>query len=190
MDESINEWNDFVHGDMTSFNRLYKNHVQAMFDYAIRFTTDEELIKDCIHDVFFALYKNRTSMLPPDNIRLYVLISLKNRIFNALNYHSRFERLDKIEYTSEQAATVEHDFIDKEEAFMQTERIKTMLSVLSPRQRSVIYYRYIHELSISEIALLMNLNYQSTSNLLQKALIKIRKNNHLLTTLLIISLTH
>ena len=43
--------------------------------------------------------------------------------------------------------------------------IKRMMKILTPRQREVIYYRFIEELSYDDICQIMGLNYQSAYNL-------------------------
>lgn len=50
--------------------------------------------------------------------------------------------------------------------------IKRMMKILTPRQREVIYYRFIEELSYDDICQIMGLNYQSAYNLLQRSLQK------------------
>lgn len=47
-----------------------------------------------------------------------------------------------------------------------------MMKILTPRQREVIYYRFIEELSYDDICQIMGLNYQSAYNLLQRSLQK------------------
>lgn len=53
--------------------------------------------------------------------------------------------------------------------------IRTVLSLLTDRQREIIYYRYIEELSIEEIAVLTGMNYQSVQNTIQRSLKRIRE---------------
>ena len=53
--------------------------------------------------------------------------------------------------------------------------IRTVLSLLTDRQREIIYYRYIEELSIEEIAVLTEMNYQSVQNTIQRSLKRIRE---------------
>ncbi len=46
--------------------------------------------------------------------------------------------------------------------------------VLSPRQKEIIYYRFVEGLSYEEICQIMDMNYQSTQNLIQRSLKKLR----------------
>ena len=49
-----------------------------------------------------------------------------------------------------------------------------MMSVLTDRQREIIHYRYIKEMSIDEISKVTDMNNQSVSNSIQRALGRIR----------------
>ncbi|MCD8179056.1 MAG: sigma-70 region 4 domain-containing protein [Tannerellaceae bacterium] len=65
--------------------------------------------------------------------------------------------------------------IDAEHNRTQTELIQKILSHLTPRQKEIIYYKFIQELEYDQICELMDLNYQSARNLLQRSLKKIKE---------------
>lgn len=49
------------------------------------------------------------------------------------------------------------------------------MNQLTDRQREVIYHRFIEELSMEEIGVLMQMNTQSVQNLIQRSLKKMRE---------------
>ena len=49
-----------------------------------------------------------------------------------------------------------------------------MMSSLTTRQREIVYYRYIKDMSIDEISKITDMNYQSVSNSIQRALGRVR----------------
>ncbi|MRZ70409.1 RNA polymerase sigma factor, partial [Parabacteroides distasonis] len=77
-DESKIKWSQFLAGDNEAYCWIYKVYIQMLFRYGHSFTSDTELIKDCIQDVFTGLYKNRKQLITPKNIKVYLLVSLKN----------------------------------------------------------------------------------------------------------------
>lgn len=175
-EESKLKWRQFVSGDNDSYSWIYNTYVQVLFRYGLRFTSNSEIIKDCIQEVFTTLYKNRNNLIIPDNINVYLLVSLKNCLIRTLYKESFYEgeMPENIRFTLE--PTVEEIFIDNEQHANQQKKIKEILALLSPRQKEIIYYRYIQELSMDEICILMDLNYQSAQNLIQRSLKKIRTN--------------
>ena len=56
----------------------------------------------------------------------------------------------------------------------QKEVLLAALDELSPRQREIIYLRFYQNLSYEEIADIMDLNYQTSRNLLYKAIRSLR----------------
>ena len=46
------KWSQFIAGDNDSYSWLYNEYVQTLYQYSLRFTSNPELIKDCIQEVF------------------------------------------------------------------------------------------------------------------------------------------
>ena len=168
------KWREFLQGDEQAYSWLYRTYVQLLYNYGSHFTMDHELIKDCIQEVFTRIYKNRKTLSLPDNVRVYLLISLKNCILNALDKQCRYTDLESIPFILSE--TVEDRFLSDEAAKLQKEEVENILSILTPRQREIMYYRFVEELDFDQICENMNLNYQSAHNLIQRALRKIRDN--------------
>ena len=63
-------------GDHKSFAQLYDMYVNQLFNFGLRLTTDRELLKDCIHDVFVKIYVKREELSEVVNFRSYLFISL------------------------------------------------------------------------------------------------------------------
>lgn len=80
------KWQSFLKGDDDAYAWLYSRYVQQLYQYGCRFTTDTEMVKDCVQDVFVNVYrqKDRYSS-PPDNVKIYLMSSLRNSIFNVFN---------------------------------------------------------------------------------------------------------
>jgi RNA polymerase sigma factor (sigma-70 family) len=175
-EESKTQWSRFVAGDNEAYGWLYTKYVQRLYRYGLHFTSDGEDVKDCIHDVFTGLYRNRYHLVMPDNVKVYLFVALKNRLLRHLQNNNKYsynEEQENVPFLLE--PTVEEEYIDLEQSERQKKMIKKFLSVLSPRQKEIIYYRFIQEMQWDEICSLMTLNYQSAQNLLQRALQKIRE---------------
>ena len=65
---------------MINFTTLYDKHIDNLFAFGSRFTSDREMIKDCIQDVFVKLYTRKEGLGNISNIESYLYISLRNRI--------------------------------------------------------------------------------------------------------------
>lgn len=168
-------WSNFLEGDVGAFEYLYVRYARKLFFYGMTLTTDEELVKDSIHDVFVHIHKNRRNLSKTNNPGLYLISSLKNAIYMAF-------RKQKFAYNLEESLLREkHDdqtaignIINREDEGELNRRMNDIWSVLTPGQREIVYYRFVEGLSLTEIAKIKNINYQSVANAIQRSLKKMR----------------
>ena len=113
-DESKIKWSQFLAGDNEAYCWIYKVYIQMLFRYGHNFTSDTELIKDCIQDVFTGLYKNRKQLITPKNIKVYLLVSLKNSLINALYREDRYTSYNHETVSFTLGLTVEEQYVTDE----------------------------------------------------------------------------
>lgn len=167
-------WKKFQEGDQKAFSFLYKLYSQWMFSYGTYFTSDREIVKDCIHEVFVKVYTKRKH-LTPDNIKFYMIKALRNELYNIFRDNRETYTIEDKELTFSPVYSVEDIYIENERQASISLKVVEMLATLTPHQKEVIYYRFIEGLSIKEISELMNMNYQSVQNLIQRSITKLRK---------------
>ena len=167
-------WMSFKNGDDRSFELIYRKYADALFRYGIQFTSNESLVKDAIHDVYVKLYNDRQHLKTEANIKFYLFTCLKNHLYNLLKRELFFDKVDIEEYEYLDPGAEEQVTLTLNQSELQ-ETVRKVLGMLTDRQREIIYYRYIEELSIEEIAVLMDMNYQSVQNSIQRSIKKIRE---------------
>ena len=153
---------------------IYREYSQALYAYGMHFTSDKGLAEDCIQDVFIKIFQNRRHLQSTDNIKLYLFIALKNKLFNIFRKDIKYSQIDSLEPVFAAEYTIEDEIIENEREQFLNEKMIRMLEVLSPRQKEIIYYRFVEGLSYEEICQIMDMNYQSTQNLIQRSLKKLR----------------
>lgn len=167
-------WENFLCGDDEAYTYIYREYSQALYAYGMHFTSDKGLVEDCIQDVFVKIFQNRKHLQSTDNIKLYLFISLKNKLFNIFRKDIKYSQIDSLEPVFAAEYTIEDEIIENEKEQFLNEKMIRMLQVLSPRQKEIIYYRFVEGLSYEEICQIMDMNYQSTQNLIQRSLKKLR----------------
>ena len=168
-------WNQFLEGDEKAYLYIYKLYAQDMYSYGMLFTTNSELVKDCLHDVFIKIHRNRKKLSQVDNIRLYLLKAMKNYLFDVFDKKKELFHNDTIEPVFSPEYTIEDKIIRQEELHYQSRNIRQMLEPLTPRQKEVLYYSYMKNLTYDEIGEIMQMNYQSILNLIQRSIKKLRE---------------
>lgn len=171
-----NLWKKFLSGDDKSFDLLYERYVQHLFVYGLQFSTDRELLKDCIQDVFVKFFEAREQLHHVVNINVYLRIALKNQLINALNREKLYVKaMDVSDFSIADEDVVEQRLVFDDEQLQNQNRIHAIMQHLTPQQQKVVHYRYIEDWSLEEISLYMGVKYQSTQNTLQRAIKKIKK---------------
>ena len=170
-------WKRFLEGDSSAYSQIYEQSVQELYRFGLLYTSDGELVKDCIQDVFVKIHMNRSRLGPTDNIIAYLTVALRNTLFNALKKvpdHFSIDELNETDNTDQEYHSPETLYIDHEQETQTYKQLHSIMSSLPDRQREIMYYRYIQDMSIDEISKMTAMNYQSVSNSIQRALGRIR----------------
>jgi len=177
MSEHLQWWNSFREGSETALRRMMQQYYGPMLNYGSKFSKNHAFVKDCIQDVFIALWQYRESLATPQSLKAYLLTSLRRKIFSnrpgtglvLLNEDPSDQELFAFEPSPEASV------IEEESLAVQCVVVAGLLEKLSDRQREVIYLKFYQGLDRDEIAGIMGLSHQSVSNLLQKAIHSLRK---------------
>lgn len=165
----------FQNGDSNAFSRLYEMYVQPLYFFGCNLTSDHELLKDCIQDVFIKIFQKKDDLHTVKNFKTYLYISLKNKIYDEMrrvSVMSESEPLDlSLNFLEE---TVEENYVKNEMKEKETSLLTRLLSYLSNRQRKAIELYYIEGKDYDEICEILNMNYQSVRNLVYRGMQKMR----------------
>jgi RNA polymerase sigma-70 factor (ECF subfamily) len=172
-------WLQFRNGDKEAYARLYQRFAIDLVCYGGKICNDPEMVKDAIQDLFVELWQSRENLSPAESIKFYLLRALRYKLIRAEKKRQQQNPLAVI-YSKNTfnrfEVSVESAIIDKESRESQVNRLRKAVHSLTKRQQEVIQLRFYHGLSHEQIAQLMNMNYQSVSNLVYSALSSIRKN--------------
>lgn len=172
--EDIVLWNLMLKGDMMSLEVLYRRHYELLLNYGLKYCTDEEMVKDAIQDLFVKLC-NSSRLSSTDYVRSYLLKSLRNILFDKLSSLKVVEDLSELSFE----LTVDDTYLaalfkDNDEELLLSKKIMEAYKSLPDNQREAIYLRYIKGLSYKEVSVILDINPQSSMNLVSRALTKLR----------------
>jgi RNA polymerase sigma factor (sigma-70 family) len=165
---------DFINGDTAAFSKLYNLHVNMLYNYGCKLTTDVELLKDCIQEVFIKIYNKRLELDTVANFKSYIIISLKNKLCDESRKRVNLSDVAVEDLDVLSSDNIEKDYIANEKEMLDGVFVSKMLDQLSPRQRKAIILYYIEEKKYEDICAIMNMNYQSVRNLIHRGISKLR----------------
>ncbi|GAB3773103.1 RNA polymerase sigma factor [Spirosoma horti] len=168
-------WQLYREGDKQAFGLLAERYYRMLRHYGLKFMVGEVVVEDCIQELFLQLWQNRLQINETESVKHYLLKALR---YHILQYLRSQKRLSQEEIDWDRSIGEETDsetlLIQQESLTLLTNTIQAQLASLPAREREALYLRFYESLSIPEIAEVMNVNRQSVSNFLQKALSKLR----------------
>lgn len=168
-------WQQFCAGDKSAFAEIAEWNYTALYHYGTRFTTDRDLIKDCIQDLFLEVWEKRESLTYIIAIKPYLFQSLRNNLIRRVKRQSVFSVISSNDSEAVEDISSEHDWISAETDQLTSDRLKHALELLPKRQREALYLKYYENLSYEEIAEVMGLQRQAVANYLQYGIQKLRE---------------
>lgn len=171
-------WRNLLNGNIFALELLYRKYYALMFNYGMKCTSDDELVRDCIQEIFVKLSQSH-NISETESPRAYLLKSLRNLIKdkNSSFYYQSASLSFNDEIYSE---LVSDEFTDRlfgktdEDLRLRKALVKALLK-LSAQQKHMLYLRYIKDLSHKEVAEIMDMNIQSSMNLLSRTLQRLRE---------------
>ncbi|MBF6597260.1 MAG: sigma-70 family RNA polymerase sigma factor [Fermentimonas sp.] len=175
---------------MKNLANIYTEYVDLLFIYGTNLGFDREIVKDSIHDIFVKIALENNILSRVDNIKFYLLKSLKNRLFDIHRSVRKELSLDKINPEDDMQfiidVNVENLIIEEEDKTQIKERIQNMLNILTDRQREIIYLRYVQEYDYEQISQLLEISVHGCRKLMSRAILTLREKFICLMSFLII----
>lgn len=161
--------------DINAISFIYFKHADNLYRYGLKFTSNEQLVEDCLHDLFLELITKRYSLNVRNDIRYYLFRAFRNNLLRML---SREERLLKrpSEEIFDALCRIESMSFDEAEITQDKTELISALQQLSIRQREAIYLRFMNGLEYDEIAMIMKMEIESCRNTIYRAIKSLRKN--------------
>ena len=167
-------WSEFKQGDKQAFAIIYRRHFFKLYDYGVKISGNPELVKDCIQELFIAIWKSRNNLAYTDSIKNYLFTSLRRKLFDQLKKHKLLSA-EKKGNTFAFSLPREHALIMEEISLEKKRKLLDGINRLSKRQKEAIFLRYYEGFTCDEIARIMSLSPGSTYVLLSKAISQLKK---------------
>ncbi|RKD90627.1 RNA polymerase sigma factor [Mangrovibacterium diazotrophicum] len=165
-------WNDFRNGEEYALAEIYSRYADSLYSYGKKFTSNSEIVKDTIQDLFFNLIRTRSKLGTTDNVYFYLLRSYRRALSRNLK---KTENTKVFQLNTDLPAMqlryhLEEELLQKESLDNRERIILRSLQQLSPKQREIIYYRFTCDFDYEQICELMKLKYDSARKMVFRAI--------------------
>jgi RNA polymerase sigma-70 factor (ECF subfamily) len=168
-------WQALKNGQKSALESIYNREADVLYNYGLRLTADTSLILDCIQDLFIEIWNKRESIGMTDNIRPYLITSIRRKIIHTIKKKGKTsgEVIEDLDFRTDDS--IESEIIQEETTSENKKRLNQAMSSLSSRQREAIYHKFFNERSYEEICIIMDINYQSVRNLISQGMKKMKE---------------
>ncbi|MDO1444999.1 sigma-70 family RNA polymerase sigma factor [Rhodocytophaga aerolata] len=171
-------WKAFKEGDQQAYACIFKCYKDVLYNYGLTLVADEELICDCIQELFIDLWVKREKLSQINSIRYYLLVSFRRLLIAKLEHFrkSSFSFNEAVLYKHlDPTGSADMDLIHEQLLSQQYHKLSATVDHLPKRQKEALYLRYYEKLSYEEVMQLMSLSYKSVRNLVSLAIQTLRK---------------
>ena len=169
-------WRRLRNGDILALASIFDEYKDDLFSYGNHVFQKRELVENAIQDLFVEL-ASKWSRLPEVNcLKAYLFRALRYKIQRQLlESNTKNERLCRNVFDDDLIqSSPEDQLVNSETKRLNDQKMRYTILQLAPREREIIHLRFYQDLSFEKIADIMNLNYQTSRNLLARAIKKIR----------------
>ncbi len=163
-------WELLRKGDDNAFKLLYDQYAKLLYQYGLKLTSQEQIIEDCIHDLFIKIYNKKRKLSNTNNVKLYLVKSFRNNLVRMLEREKKYSLKGKGDYYFELAFSIESKIVDSESEQKKKDILIKALKKLSARQKESIFLRYTNGLEYHEIAGIMGMSVQACRNSIYRAI--------------------
>lgn len=169
-------WEQLKEGHKQSLRTLFLRYYDSLFRYGLSVCSKEELIEDCLQELFYQLWKGRNDLSVVQNVKGYVWISFRRKLMSQLKKKNDADNKSvHFKANMKQVMSKENAIINAEIRNKTHEKLQQMVSDLSEREREVVFLKYYEGMSYSEIEQILNLEYQTVRNYMYRAINRLRE---------------
>jgi RNA polymerase sigma factor (sigma-70 family) len=181
-------WGRMTGGNKDAFLALYQSHYQALFCYGFSISTNRELTKDCIQELFLEIWNTRPSLNKEvKNVKSYLFTWLRRKISRELSRLAKENFQDEL---AQESPFIQSSYEELLVAFQQSEEKKEQLRLalkkLTKKQLEIIKLKFFENLSYRTIASQTSLTPRTVYNLMYEAIRHLRESMKVLVIHLVL----
>jgi len=149
------------------FSNIFNSSFEYLYHYGLKISRDKGLVEDCIQELFIRIWKNSVDLHAIKRIKPYLIKALRCSIFSSM-------RLKHYDILNQKDGQVNIEF-SPEDFYIRSQDEERMAKImidaldkLPQKQREALYLRYFEELTLEEVADIMQVKIQSVKNNLQR----------------------
>ena len=170
-------WERMREGDEQALAVLFRRHYAMLYGYGLKLACEDELVKDCIQEVFAYIWEKRQNLAAVDSVRAYLLVALRRQVLKSLErQQQRQASYQQFDREQPQMSISPEDFwVMAETEKAERRALQKALQEIPLRVREALYLKTFEGLNYREIACIMNISPQVARNYVSEAFHRLRQ---------------
>ncbi|MEA5429087.1 MULTISPECIES: RNA polymerase sigma factor [Arcicella] len=164
-------WNEFLKGSDSALETIYRQYVNVLYNYGRQFSSDTDLVRDAVQELFCELIQSRERLGATTSIKFYLLASLRNKLVRKVKHEDRFSSLNDFGGDFQIDFAADSDILRELCLDQSGELLQEAFNKLPIKQREAILLYFYEDVSYEEIAQIMEMTkVKSARALIYRAL--------------------
>ena len=155
-----------------NFISVYNNHIDEIYQYVLlRTGFDVPLAEDITQDIFLDVFKGLRSFKGLCSERTWIFKITKNKLFDYYRkqYREKAEILAIDNQMADELIDPKQSIEEHLQVIFESQQVKECLSQLPQQYRILLLLKYVEEISVKEIAQIIDKSPKSVESMLQRA---------------------
>lgn len=147
-------WEQMRAGDKQALFELYNNMYFHLIRFGLKINADDELVKDCVNQIFLNLWDKRARLTAVDNVKSYLMTSLRRCMLDQLAYEDKMTHAVNQMGAEEEWAELSYEeiMIRLQQDDELKQKLQQAIKQLTPRQMELIQMKFFEGLTYEQIA--------------------------------------
>ncbi len=164
-------WNEFLKGSDSALETIYRQYVNVLYNYGRQFSSDSDLVRDAVQELFCELIQSRERLGETTSIKFYLLASLRNKLVRKVKHEDRFSSLNDFGGDFQIDFAADSDILRELCLDQSGQLLQEAFNKLPIKQREAILLYFYEDVSYEEIAQIMEMTkVKSARALIYRAL--------------------
>ena len=176
-EQHIRYWEQLRKGDKQALFELYNQTYFHLVRFGLKITANDELVKDCVTQLFFQLWDKHTRLNAVTHVRSYLFTSLRRMLLDKLDRHSKTDAA-----INSLSAKEEHEELPYEEIIIRVQhdeelrqKLYRAMEQLTPKQKELIRLMFFEGLNYEQVAAQTSQSIKTAYNTIYNAIQVLRK---------------
>jgi RNA polymerase sigma factor (sigma-70 family) len=170
-------WDRFRKDNLQAFSVLFHRHYALLYRTGKQMQIEEELVKDTLQEFFEYLWKRRQNLSEARFPKLYLVKSFKRLLLHKMaktSFMVSVADFNEVQVKG-QEPSAEKQIIDQQESKHRLVRLQEEIKKLPERQQEALHLKFFCEMDYEQISTALAISYQSSRNLIHKAVQRLRE---------------